>query len=68
MAKLKTQARNALPDKAFAGPNRSYPVEDKPHATAALRLLHNAPASEQPHIRARAQAVLGHIVKGLRAK
>ena len=35
MAKLTTSKRNALPDSAFAGPGRSYPVEDKNHAIAA---------------------------------
>ena len=35
MAKLTTAERNKLPDSAFAGPNRSYPVEDRAHATAA---------------------------------
>jgi hypothetical protein len=35
MAKLTTKARNALPDSAFAGPNRSYPIEDKAHAKNA---------------------------------
>jgi hypothetical protein len=35
MARLTAKARNALPDSAFAGPNRSYPVEDKAHAKAA---------------------------------
>jgi len=38
MARLTAAARNALPDSAFAGPNRSYPVEDKAHAIAAKRL------------------------------
>lgn len=35
MAKLSTAARNKLPDSDFAGPNRSYPVEDKAHAANA---------------------------------
>ena len=32
MAKLSTKARNALPDKEFAGPDRSFPVNDASHA------------------------------------
>lgn len=36
MAKLTTAARNALPNSAFAGPNRSYPVNDPSHARNAL--------------------------------
>jgi hypothetical protein len=35
MAKLTTKARNALPAKAFAGPDRTYPVENKSHARNA---------------------------------
>ena len=35
MAKLTTQARKALPSKAFAGPGRSYPVNDRSHAANA---------------------------------
>ena len=35
MAKLTTAARNALPDSAFAGPNRTYPVNDASHAANA---------------------------------
>lgn len=35
MATLTTQARNKLPDKDFAGPDRSYPVENKSHAANA---------------------------------
>lgn len=35
MAKLTTKQRNALPDSAFAGPHRSYPVNDASHARAA---------------------------------
>ena len=36
MAKLTTAQRNALPDSAFAGPNRSYPINDPSHARNAL--------------------------------
>lgn len=35
MAKLTTKARKALPDSAFAGPDRSYPVQNKSHAANA---------------------------------
>lgn len=35
MSKLSTKARKALPAKDFAGPGRSYPVEDKSHARNA---------------------------------
>jgi len=36
MAKLSAKERNSLPDSAFAGPGRSFPVEDKSHARNAL--------------------------------
>lgn len=35
MSKLTAKARNALPAATFAGPGRSYPVEDRGHAVAA---------------------------------
>ena len=36
MAELKATARNKLPAKAFAEPDRrAYPIEDKPHARNA---------------------------------
>lgn len=35
MAKLTTKQRKALPRSAFAGPNRSYPVENARHAANA---------------------------------
>lgn len=36
MGKLTAKARKALPDSAFAGPDRSYPDYDRGHAQAAL--------------------------------
>lgn len=35
MSKLTSKGRDSLPDKDFAGPGRSYPVEDKAHAANA---------------------------------
>jgi hypothetical protein len=35
MSKLTTKERNKLPDSAFAGPGRTYPIQDKAHARAA---------------------------------
>ena len=32
MAKLTTKARKKLPADKFAGPGKSYPIEDKSHA------------------------------------
>ena len=36
MAKLTAKTRNAIPSSEFAGPDRSYPIEDKNHARNAL--------------------------------
>lgn len=38
-AKLSTEKRKALPNSAFCGPQRSFPVNDCAHYTAAKRLL-----------------------------
>lgn len=38
-AKLSTKARNKLSNKSFCGPQRSFPVPDCPHHTAALRMI-----------------------------
>jgi hypothetical protein len=58
VAKLTAKARKALPAKDFAGPGRSFPIEDKGHARAALGRINNAPASARPKIRAKARAML----------
>jgi hypothetical protein len=65
MAKLSAEARRKLPNKTFAGPDRSYPIPDKNHAKAALALIRHAPASAQPKIRARAHAMLGKADGGI---
>lgn len=44
MAKLTTKERKKIPTNKFAGPDRSYPVEDKSHARAA-----KSRASEMEH-------------------
>lgn len=44
MAKLTSKERKDLPSKDFAGPGRSYPVNDKSHARNA-----KARASEMEH-------------------
>lgn len=64
MAKLTAAARDKIPTKKFAGPGRSFPIEDKPHAEAALMLIGHAPPSARPHIRAMAHAMLARGVKG----
>lgn len=60
MAKLSTKERNALPDSAFAGPDRSYPVQDRAHAAAAKsRAAQFASPDEKKRIDAKANKVLG---------
>ncbi len=36
MAKLTAKGRAAIPTKNFAGPGRSYPIQDRSHAVNAL--------------------------------
>lgn len=54
MAKLKAATRNKLPAKDFAGPDRSYPINDMSHARNALaRASGNAGPELKAHIRAK---------------
>jgi hypothetical protein len=57
--RLSAAERRALPDSAFAGPNRTFPITDAGHAKAAKALIKNAPPSARPKIQARANAKLG---------
>lgn len=41
--KLSAADRKAIPSKDFAGPDRSFPIEDPNHARAALSMAHYAP-------------------------
>ena len=53
MAKLTSKARNMLPAKDFAGPGRSYPINDATHARNALaRASQHASAELKSHIKA----------------
>jgi hypothetical protein len=61
MAKLTAKDRKALPAKDFAGPGRSFPINDKNHAKAALQDLPKAKdltLNQAAKIRARAHAEL----------
>lgn len=68
MAKLTTKKRNSLPSSAFAGPGRSYPVNDPSHARNAKARASEMydkgklSASQKERIDNRADAVLhrGH--------
>lgn len=60
MAKLTTAERNKLPDSDFAGPNRSYPIEDKAHArNAKSRASQFAGSKLKAKIDAKADKKLG---------
>jgi hypothetical protein len=64
MAVLSTKARNALPKSKFAGPGRSYPVNDASHAGNAKARATQAvkagrmSAGQAAAIKAKANAVL----------
>lgn len=65
MAKLDAAERKKIPTKDFAGPDRSYPIEDKNHARNALaraKQAYNAgrmSKAQYDKICARADAKLG---------
>lgn len=54
--KLTKKARAKIPASEFAGPGRSFPIEDKAHARAAIMLSGNAP--DPAAVRQKARAVL----------
>ena len=69
MAKLTTKKRKELPKGDFAGPDRSYPVEDKAHARNAkaraseMENKGKLSASAKAKIDAKADKVLGKSKK-----
>lgn len=52
--KLSTKTRNKMKDSTFCGPNRSFPVNDCAHYTAALRLLNRSKFSDTTKAKIRA--------------
>ncbi len=65
MAKLTTKTRKAIPTSKFAGPGRSYPIEDKAHArNAKARAAQFASPALKARIDAKADKVLGKGKKG----
>lgn len=57
MARLKAKTRNALPDSDFAGPGRSYPIENASHARNALaRVSQHGTEALKAQVRARVHA------------
>jgi hypothetical protein len=69
MAKLTAKDRSKLSKKSFAGPGRSFPIEDKTHARMAIsgatRSMHagNISASTAANIKAKARKKLGLMDK-----
>jgi hypothetical protein len=62
MAKLTTKTRNKLPASAFAGPDRSYPIEDASHARNALaRASQHASPELQAKIKAKVRRKFPNI-------
>ena len=64
MARLTTAERNALPDSDFAGPHRSYPIEDAAHArNAKSRVSQFGSPSLKKKVNAKANASLKGLHK-----
>lgn len=63
MARLTAKARKALPSSAFAGPGRSFPVQNKDHAEAAAMLDGNASAATKAKIKAALKKFTGGKAK-----
>lgn len=60
MARLTAKARKALPGKDFAGPGRSYPIQDKGHAKAALSMVSRyGSAKEKAEVRSKVKTKYG---------
>jgi hypothetical protein len=70
MAKLSTKERNKLSGSEFAGPDRSYPIEDASHARNALaRAAQHASPELQSKIKAKVRRKFPNIrVEGEPAK
>jgi hypothetical protein len=64
MAKLKAKTRNALSGKSFAGPDRSYPIEDRSHAANAKARV----ANKSPALKARVDAAVSRKYPGMGKK
>jgi len=65
MSKLTSKARNILPAESFAGPDRSYPINDMTHARDALaRASQNASPELKSHIKAAVHRKFPSIKQG----
>lgn len=61
MARLKAASRNALPSRDFAGPDRSYPIENRSHAANAKARV----ANKSPQLKARVDAAVARKYPGM---
>jgi len=61
LAKLSKSARSKIPGSKFAGPGRSFPVEDKAHAEAAI--MDSKYAKNPGAVKAKARAALKKMGK-----
>jgi hypothetical protein len=61
MAKLSTKARKRLKPAEFAGPDRSYPIEDASHARNALSRV----ANKSPALKARVRSAAHRKYPGI---
>ena len=51
-AKLSAKERNALPSSAFGLPKeRKFPLHDKDHVMAAIKMFHHCPENKQAELR-----------------
>ena len=63
MAKLTAKKRNSLPASVFAGPDRSFPVNDENHARNALARVANRSPDLKARVRAKVHAKFPNIGK-----
>lgn len=58
MSRLTKAQRKALPSKDFAGPNRTFEINDRNHAKAAIMDSGSAPAKDRAKIKRKAERYL----------
>ena len=63
MARLTKATRAAIPTAKFAGPNRSYPIQDANHARAALSMSARYADSE---LKAKVRAAVARKYPGIK--
>lgn len=63
MAKLTAKKRNALPSSTFAGPGRSFPINDPSHARNALARVADRSEALKARVRAKVHSKFPDIGK-----